>query len=435
MSKKFVNVYFVLALLVFALSISLFGSNIAKEYKFNAENSEKIFEQLSSNFEKQTILESVKSYREKNEIIACEVIRNDKPLYTKTEYFDFENSGSMIKTYKTQKVIDSDSYVLKFAFYLITPDSIYNNAKTSFLIILGMTILTALLIILSSNGEKQEETYSSDSKTEEIGEIDTNTAETAQSEETEIDSESFTEATEPKEENLSSEITEKQDESKQEEEAVSSESNEEVNTERKTEEISETNENNVTIDDKFQSVQEEDISIFPEEEKNEEIQTEPETPALQEPSVEKKPETPLVSKINELLENNTIDFSIFLLKSPSVDIIETIKDFLAPGYFEKSDIFDYNSDTIALVKTDMNIDEAENFASKFHATLTEKLSGKLVKIGISSRATRKITAERLITEVVEALKHSQSDNESNIIGFHVDIEKYNEYLKASEKQN
>ena len=83
----------------------------------------------------------------------------------------------------------------------------------------------------------------------------------------------------------------------------------------------------------------------------------------------------------------------------------------------------------------MNIDEAETFASKFNATLTEELSGKLVKVGISSRATRKITAERLITEVVEALKHSQSDNESNIIGFHVDIEKYNEYLKASEKQN
>ena len=80
MSKKFINVYFVLALLVFALSISLFGSNIAKEYKFNTANSQKIFEQLSSDFENQSILESVKSYREKKEIIACEIIRNDKSL-------------------------------------------------------------------------------------------------------------------------------------------------------------------------------------------------------------------------------------------------------------------------------------------------------------------------------------------------------------------
>lgn len=435
MSKKFINVYFVLALLVFALSISLFASNIAKEYKFNTANSQKIFEQLSSDFENQTILESVKSYREKNEIIACEIIRNDKSLYTKNDYFDFENSGSMIKTYKTQKVIASDSYILKFAFYLITPDSIYNNAKTSFLIILGMTILTALLIILSSNGEKQEETYSSDSNTEEINDIDTNSDKTEQSEETEINTDSFTAKTEQKEETLNSDITEKQDESKQEEETVVSESIDEADIAQKTEEASEITENNVTIDDKFQSVQEEDISIFPEEESREENMEEPETSKIEEQAVEKKPESPLVSKINELLENNTIDFSIFLLKSPSVDIIETIKDFLAPGYFEKSDIFDYNSDTIALVKTNMNIDEAENFASKFHATLTEELSGKLVKVGISSRATRKITAERLITEVIEALKHSQSDNESNIIGFHVDIEKYNEYLKASEKQN
>ena len=51
-------------------------------------------------------------------------------------------------------------------------------------------------------------------------------------------------------------------------------------------------------------------------------------------------------------------------------------------------------------------------------------------IGISSRSIRMLSAERLIKEAKEALNHAiEAKDESPIIGFHVDVEKYREYIK------
>ncbi|MDY5049536.1 MAG: hypothetical protein SPF11_08350 [Treponema porcinum] len=42
-----------------------------------------------------------------------------------------------------------------------------------------------------------------------------------------------------------------------------------------------------------------------------------------------------------------------------------------------------------------------------------------------------LSAERLITEADEALRHAVEEETSKIIGFHVDIEKYRQFIKNS----
>ena len=50
-------------------------------------------------------------------------------------------------------------------------------------------------------------------------------------------------------------------------------------------------------------------------------------------------------------------------------------------------------------------------------------------IGVSTRSIRMISAERIITEAYEALKHAHEDEENPIIGFRVNAEKYMEMMK------
>ena len=98
------------------------------------------------------------------------------------------------------------------------------------------------------------------------------------------------------------------------------------------------------------------------------------------------------------------------------------------------DIYAINNEVIAIIKADQNIDQAEDFSdSVFNQIKTECESFcQTPFIGISSRSTRMLSAERLINEAKEALNHALEDPSLPIIGFHVDIEKYREYLKNSQ---
>lgn len=444
MSKKFVNVYFVLSLFVFCLAISLFASNIIKEYNFEKTNTERAFKEAVQDFQKQPLLASVKSFQNNENIAAAEIIRGGKIIYEKHEGFDFANPGSMVKSFSAKTGTDSEPCTLNIAFYLINPDSIYRNAKTAFAIILGLTVLTALLILLNSleeqkNPQKEQEDSTKMPETSELEEGIQ--AEAAPSDYTDQQETSAQEAYAEPDAQEKAEAAETVEKTEIEEPAYKPQP--EPAAEFETEAISETHafqpeESNdeqepaeeVKLDDKFQSLENEDIALFAEE-KQEETEAAEAAPV---PAAEQKEQSPLVLKLNVCLSDKEKDLSLFLLKAPAADLTGTIKDFLSPGYFDAGSVFDYNADTLALVKSGMNIDDAETFASEVHSNLTEKLGGQIAKIGISSRATRDITAERLITEVLEALKHAQTDEESHIIGFHVDIEKYNEYLKNSENQ-
>ncbi len=127
--------------------------------------------------------------------------------------------------------------------------------------------------------------------------------------------------------------------------------------------------------------------------------------------------------------SNESDLSLFLIKVES-NSATNIKKYLEDN-FGKDNVFNYEDETFALLKEDTTVDEAEDDASKLEQEIKGLFPESKVFIGISSRSTRILGAERLLMEAEEALKHTSDDEDSHIIGFHVDIEKYRELLKNS----
>ena len=111
-----------------------------------------------------------------------------------------------------------------------------------------------------------------------------------------------------------------------------------------------------------------------------------------------------------------------------------ICEYLLEEFQFRDMIFEFGEDGFAVIKTDMSIEQAENLAGLIHTKLSQLIAGYdfnptlACYIGISSRSIRMLSAERLIMEAKEALNHSIEDKDSPITGFHVDIEKYREFL-------
>lgn len=93
-------------------------------------------------------------------------------------------------------------------------------------------------------------------------------------------------------------------------------------------------------------------------------------------------------------------------------------------------VFERARDGFFVIQKDKEIEKAEEEAENLLGKINAVISGTGMKcfIGISSRNTRILSSERLIKEAEEALKHSEEDQESPITAFHVDIEKYREFI-------
>lgn len=127
--------------------------------------------------------------------------------------------------------------------------------------------------------------------------------------------------------------------------------------------------------------------------------------------------------------SNETDLSLFLVKFENAPV-SNIKKYLEDN-FGKDNTFIYEENTFALIKEDTTVDEAEDIAAKTEQELKSLYPETKTFIGISSRSIRILSADRLLMEAEEALKHTSDDEDSHIIGFHVDIEKYRELLKNS----
>ena len=107
-----------------------------------------------------------------------------------------------------------------------------------------------------------------------------------------------------------------------------------------------------------------------------------------------------------------------------------IVNTLLQQFLYRDTIFEFENDGFAIIKSDMTIEIAEEKADLIYKNLKELNLEKPIFIGISSRSIRMLSADRLIKEAKEALNHAiEAKDESPIIGFHVDVEKYREYIK------
>ena len=77
----------------------------------------------------------------------------------------------------------------------------------------------------------------------------------------------------------------------------------------------------------------------------------------------------------------------------------------------------------------MNVDEALKLADKLYSDICNIINSRNCRIGITSRSIRMVTAERLMMEAEQSIEHS--DENSPIIAFRVDSEKYRQMMELN----
>ena len=138
------------------------------------------------------------------------------------------------------------------------------------------------------------------------------------------------------------------------------------------------------------------------------------------------------------------DISLFIIKIPNIDwksscgkaisklIIDTVKF--------KDLVFNFSDDGAAAIFQNKNTDQALVTAEELHTGIISILSTNNMvpraAIGISSRSLRLISGARLANEAEQALAHARDDEDSPIVAFRVNPDKYRNFLAHSqEKEN
>lgn len=146
------------------------------------------------------------------------------------------------------------------------------------------------------------------------------------------------------------------------------------------------------------------------------------------------------SYLNSRLENELIrasaseyDLVCFVFRLENVERSsekgKEICTFLADEFQFKDLVFEYKNDCIVCVKTNYSIDDAINYSEKLYNHIEGMLDeGENIFIGISSRTIRMVSAERLLKEAEQAMLHAVEDEDSNIIAFRANAEKYMEMM-------
>ena len=142
-------------------------------------------------------------------------------------------------------------------------------------------------------------------------------------------------------------------------------------------------------------------------------------------------ENRLNSELNRAISSE-FDLALFIIQiknlNKEADYIEKLSDYISVQFQFKDLIFEFKDDCIACIKTNCIIDDEVALADKIHKEIVDITKEKCY-IGVSTRSIRMISAERIITEAYEALKHAHEDEENPIIGFRVNAEKYMEMMK------
>ncbi len=425
MKHNGINFFSIFILLVFAGAIFYFFNTIHTDYKKGISRSEKIFKEISTLAENSPEQINAEMFSGQNGILSAKYSKNNKTLVA----FPDEQTSSQVINSKLVKVFyktivsNEDTYELKIAVYILRPNTIYSAARNSFITILVATLVTIGMLIFvtvktkktanddeaepGNNKQNSEEEFS----IENIEEIsDQNPTEKEENEIPEI-------TTEPE----PAEKTENIEENENFQEEIEIPQEEQISeTETKTEN-SEQNEKAENTDDS----EEIPSDAFYNEHK-----------VMQNAQNSAENQYSLKERINfELTKaaSNEQDFSVLLLEIKDSAHFADIEKFLIDNY-GKENVFNYKENTFALLKENTNIDEAEDKAALIENNIRTIFEEPNLTIGISSRSIRNITADRLLAEAEEALNHANSEPDSKIVGFHVDIEKYRELMENSKNQ-
>ena len=429
-------------------------AKLAAEYSYGEERAQRTVTHIisaikkdGSNFDMQQAAGNLQDYQ------GLYLYKNSLPVYCYPQKDEIQmNDTNLVRVFQSSVQKGGDTFTLKAAVYLLSPASIFYYARFSFIIIMTATILTAILLIYISVTEKQNSFE------------DINAEQEDEPQKSELQSDGVIKDTEPQENQEIMQEVRKSTEDEpddviaadnpgdtaanqpennanngQENEITSSSANLSFDEEAAAKEKEDTADN-VDADDLDGS---DTVKAVPAQEAAyHEAQTaadskrdffSPVTGFGWEQNFKLRLDSELVRAAS-----SELDLSLFIIKIMGLKFTDTaasaICEYLLEEFQFRDMIFEFGEDGFAVIKTDMSIEQAENLAGLIHTKLSQLIAGYDSKsalacyIGISSRSIRMLSAERLIMEAREALNHSIEDKDSPITGFHVDIEKYREFL-------
>lgn len=479
MKNKFIIFYTVFASAIFAFAIAFFGVNIYKEYSQGQARANQRYNTLITDIKaynsidkniSETSLSNIKSVlKDFNDFSFIQIKLNDSEILKYPKDVSAELTVSnLTKTFSSNFNTQNGQFEILCNLYLLRPSSIYYYAKISFIIILIVTLITIILIFYINSQEKQfSAKVSSEADAELLNEND-------------FDSKFQLD------ENLSGSSSEVESSSIQQNSVnsidldidLSSESEQNKNSfDEDSEQIFDL-ENNTEMDTEIQQTDSEYSALTPEDKINEDSQTENEEKEI--PASLPDYESPVIIESSDVKENNDaenapasdssesnpsglfnpvtglgwesyldtrleneinraisseIDISVFIINIPNLEReseeSKKVSEYLSLQFQFKDLLFEYKNDCIVSIKISMNLDDALNFADKIHAEIMQIINQKECYIGISTRSIRIVSSERLLNEAWAALEHAKQEEDSPIIAFRVDADKYRQFLEQN----
>ena len=428
MKSKLTGFYCFFVILMFLVSIFIFGFSVFSEYTQAEKRCDYRFEQMSLSLKQLTNrtdfftdqfdnkLYDIASPLEDFAILRIKYNSEDYFTYSVTEN-ERDTINSKIIYNKSFSFSTYDGNVSIFAaMYRIRPSEIARFAKISFLLVLITTIITIILIIiLNHNTRKIEAINAPEDDDEENGSSKLKTADEIIADmnysgtvlnKAELEAEAAVQPTEqfvPQPEPQIQEAPKPQPE---------------IKAEKPKEPVS------------FPAEEVKPMVIKENENKTPEGLFSPDTGLGWESYLKVR----LENELNRAISSE-VDLALFLFKIPCIEktssVFKEICEYLTVQFQFKDLLFEYKEDSIAAIKINTDVDQALSFAEKLQSDINELLKDYPSKcyIGISTRTVRMMSAERLIKETDEALIHAQEDDDCQIIAFRADAIKYRQFLE------
>ena len=428
MKSKLTGFYCFFVILMFLVSIFIFGFSVFSEYTQAEKRCDYRFEQMSLSLKQLTNrtdfftdqfdnkLYDIASPLEDFAILRIKYNSEDYFTYSVTEN-ERDTINSKIIYNKSFSFSTYDGNVSIFAaMYRIRPSEIARFAKISFLLVLITTIITIILIIiLNHNTRKIEAINAPENDDEENGSSKLKTADEIIADmnysgtvlnKAELEAEAAVQPTEqfvPQPEPQIQEAPKPQPE---------------VKAEKLKEPVA------------FPAEEVKPMVIKENENKTPEGLFSPDTGLGWESYLKVR----LENELNRAISSE-VDLALFLFKIPCIEktssVFKEICEYLTVQFQFKDLLFEYKEDSIAAIKINTDVDQALSFAEKLQSDINELLKDYPSKcyIGISTRTVRMMSAERLIKETDEALIHAQEDDDCQIIAFRADAIKYRQFLE------
>ncbi|MDE7292006.1 MAG: hypothetical protein K2N58_08170 [Treponemataceae bacterium] len=458
MKNKGISIAAILIICVFVVTIAALGLSVYSAYKVGSENAADRFEKLSS---RTMELSGIYPCGSKEFLAAFNDSVNAPNFYEQLRLevdgievyiypsFPMSTPSTFAKTFSTRIIGgDGEHLALSANIYALSPATIFNRAKIAFIVILGGTLMAGILLVFTYLSEAEEGEKIAESKIDEpIFSDDEATEDDLNLTEEYLDEESL--------DNFEGENdVEKKSEPKSENENSSSQKASEQNTPtaeenssaQKSAEQSKSEANKIEVtaepSDLADDVSQEETPAPIEtqsssEEKNCDEQKNEQ--GLFSPTSGFGWESYLDTRLgSELIRaaSSEQELSLLVIKIPGMTpqsdyyakVCKTLLDF----FQFKDFIFEYKEDGFAAIIQGKGIDEAMESAESLYANLKSTLNKERANarplIGISSRSLRLISAERLKTEAEQAAEHASTDNESPIVAFRVNPEKYRKFI-------